>query len=170
MNSHTAPTTTDVNADLVRRYSAEIWEHRNLDAIPEYLHPDFVLNDPGLPGPVYGADGLEQHIRDLLGAFPDLRDEIHHVVGVDDTTVLASTTVSGTHDGRFGPLPPTGRRIELDVLARLRIEDGRIREESFFYDPAELRRQLGASGVGVVRLLPRILWTNVRTRMSRRTR
>lgn len=160
MSSSHDPVTNDANVDLVRRYSSEVWNDRALEKIPEFVHPEYVCYDPGTPEPIRGYDGLKSHIRNTTTAFPDLHDELHLSVGVEDQ-VLTHYTITGTHNGAYGPLPPTGRPILMDATARLRIEEGKIREEQFYYDTATLQQQLGMKGIGLLRQFPRIAWWNL---------
>ena len=55
-------------------------------------------------------------------AFPDQRNELlalHHA----DDAVLVEAVVRGTHLGRLGGLPPTGRSFELPILAIFPFEE-----------------------------------------------
>jgi predicted ester cyclase len=51
--------------------------------------------------------------------------------------------LTGTHDGEFDGLPPTGGQIALPIAVFTRIEDDRIIEDREFYDTATMLGQLG---------------------------
>jgi len=63
----------------------------------------------------------------LSGAFPDMHMAIDDVVAEDDKVVL-QTTMSGTHQGPFWGIPPTGRRFAQRHVHVLRIVDGKVVE------------------------------------------
>ena len=52
----------------------------------------------------------------LMPAFPDMELPIHDMVA-EGEKVLVRLTIHATHTGAFGELEPTGKRIEVNVLA-----------------------------------------------------
>jgi predicted ester cyclase len=109
-------------ADVVaayQRYLALCNEHR-VDELVE------VVSDQ-----VSGSgqdDGLAAYIdrvRDVYAAFPDYRWELQGLV-VEDDTVSARLTGTGTHTGPFGDIAPTGRRISTQELVVYQFADGKI--------------------------------------------
>lgn len=168
MSLQHSSTTADANVDLVRRFATKVWNERDYGAIAELVHPEYVRYEPGTPDPIRGREGLERHVREMERAFPDFVIEPHLALGESDT-VLAHYTVRGTHDGAFGPLAPTGRRVVVDGTSVIRFEDGMMREEHVCYDSEKLREQLGATGIGLLRQLPSIVRWNVRNLRARRS-
>jgi predicted ester cyclase len=66
------------------------------------------------------------------------------VFGSDDR--VASRYVStGTHQGAFWGLEPTGRHIEIQEMSIFRIADGRIAEQWCMFDDLARLQQLGVS-------------------------
>jgi predicted ester cyclase len=55
-------------------------------------------------------------------------------------------TATGTHEGEFDGVPPTGREIEISGMAKDLIADGEVLEGRLYYDPAEMAEQLGLTG------------------------
>ncbi len=53
-------------------------------------------------------------------------------------------TASGTHEGEFFGVPPTGERITMTEIAIDHFEDGKMVEEWPEYDLLGVMRQLGA--------------------------
>jgi predicted ester cyclase len=52
-------------------------------------------------------------------------------------------TYAGTQTGQWGPLPPSGKRFELDISGVFRIANGRIAEMWITWDNLALLTQLG---------------------------
>jgi predicted ester cyclase len=72
-----------------------------------------------LPGEIAkGHDAVAATYRELFTALPDMHFDIkdgslcHH-----GDRVICETHVHGTHQGPFRGLPPTGRRIDLPIVA-----------------------------------------------------
>ena len=62
----------------------------------------------------------------------------------DGAIVWGRLTARGTHRGRFGPVPPTGRRFEITVVDIMHFRDGKIIEHWGVADRFALMQQLTA--------------------------
>lgn len=87
----------------------EAFTNKNLTWIDEYIAPDFVRHDPGLPFEARGPEGVRHLNSVLLTAFPDLRLDIEDVVAEGDK-VLVRLALRGTHQGEFMDIPRPVRR------------------------------------------------------------
>jgi predicted ester cyclase len=65
--------------------------------------------------------------RVLRPAFPDLRVEIHDQIAEGDK-VTTRKTVHGTHQGELMGIAPTNKRISIEVIDIVRLENGRYVE------------------------------------------
>lgn len=101
--------TTEQNKKLVRDWVDTILNGREFDQIPR-----FTANE------TFGAA-----VQNALGALPDLRVEIVDLVAEDDRIVLWGRG-TGTHEGAFRGIPPTGKVATMDFLAHYRVADNRI--------------------------------------------
>ncbi len=75
-------------------------------------------------------------------AFPDWRMEIEKLVA-EGNTVVGRFRCSGTNQGEFKGVPPTGRRMEVDEVYFLRVEDGKFVDFWALEDDLAHMRQLG---------------------------
>jgi ketosteroid isomerase-like protein len=75
-------------------------------------------------------------------AFPDWRMEIVELVA-EGNTVVGRFRCSGTNQGEFKGVPPTGRRMEVDEVYFLRVEDGKFVYFWGLEDDLSRMRQLG---------------------------
>jgi len=75
-------------------------------------------------------------------AFPDWRMEIAELVA-EGNTVVGRFRCSGTNQGEFKGMPPTGKRMEVDEVYFLRIKDGRFVDFWGLEDDLSRMRQLG---------------------------
>jgi predicted ester cyclase len=79
----------------------------------------------------------------LRTAFPDRTDTIESMIAEGDRVGMIFR-VSGTHQGNFLGIPPTGKKFEFQEMALFRLADGKVTESWFMADEAGLMRQLGA--------------------------
>jgi steroid delta-isomerase-like uncharacterized protein len=139
------------NRSLVRRFG-EAMNSRHLDALDEIVAADFVRHCQATPGvDVRSREEFKEFLRQDAAAFPDSIQVARHVVAEGDL-VAVWATYEGTQQGPMGPFPTSGRRMQLDFAAFLRIEDGRIAEMWGTWDNVAGLVQLGhfppASGKG----------------------
>jgi predicted ester cyclase len=120
--------------DLVRRYIDEVFNHGNLDAIPDYL-----------AGETFIA-GVVELVNRWRTAFPDFHEEVEDAYQ-DGDQVIAVSALSGTHDGvlesRLGPVQPTGRSVRWSRIAIRRLDGDRFVDGYFEEDDIGLLQQLG---------------------------
>jgi steroid delta-isomerase-like uncharacterized protein len=76
-------------------------------------------------------------------AFPDVTIEIKRLVATGEW-VIAENVATATHLGPFLGLLPTGRRVVQHLCALIRVRDGKMIEETVYYDQLERIRQLGS--------------------------
>jgi predicted ester cyclase len=75
-------------------------------------------------------------------AFPDWREEIVELVA-EGSTLAGRFKCSGTHRGEFLGEAPTGKRMEVDEVFFLRVEDGNFVDFWALEDSLNRMRQLG---------------------------
>ena len=110
--------------------------------IDEVVEPDVRIGTP-LPIDATGAQALKQVWTTLLRAYPDLHVAVEDLIAEGDK-VVCRNVVTGTHQGEYLGLPPTGRSVTYDEIFIFRFEDGRIAETWGVVDVLAQLRQLGA--------------------------
>ncbi|MFJ2648494.1 ester cyclase [Streptomyces sp. NPDC087420] len=80
-------------------------------------------------------------IADLIAAFPDRAWQVEHVV-VEGNLICALYTITGTHQGAYNGIQPTGRTFRTSEIAHYRVADGKLAESWYVVDEADLKRQL----------------------------
>ncbi|MFN8174433.1 MAG: ester cyclase [Solirubrobacteraceae bacterium] len=126
---------------LTRRFYAEV-SAGNVAVVDELLADDFAEHEE-LPGGLpRSREGVRQLFTMIRSAFPDCRMEPHEVLE-DGDLVCARVTLTGTHEGDFAGIPPTGKRIEVQMIDILRVRDGKATEHWGTIDEMALMRQLG---------------------------
>lgn len=128
------------NRDLIHRYT-EAWNEGDLDAVEGIVTDDYTLHDPAFFRMPPGPDGVKQVIRIFRTAFPDATWEIRDMVAAEDA-VAVRWTVSGTHEGEFFGVEPTGEEFAIEGFELDRLRDGRVAETWTVYDALGLLGQL----------------------------
>ncbi len=126
---------------------------------------------------LHGPEGCRQWLATFRTALPDARVELTNVL-VDGDRVATEHVGRGTHRGPFvtpaGPIPPTGRPVELRIAEMYQVRAGKIRYLRAYYDSATLMRQLGLlprHGSSADRLVTRAMGLGVKVkRVFRNTR
>lgn len=135
--------TREQNLATQERLGAAINEG-NLDALTEVFAPGVVDHDPA-PDQGPGPEGFQKFFSGMAAAFPDAHIEPETLVADDDNVAIAYT-LTGTHDGVFQGVEPTGKRIEIRGVQIARFEDGLIVERWGSSDELGMLRQLGVGG------------------------
>lgn len=90
-----------------------------------------------------GGDIVGENYRHLWDGFPGLRREITRWTFGDDSAVI-ELTLRGVHGGPYRGIRATGRKIDLRIIAHFQFDaEGRIAQETAYYDTLTFRRQLG---------------------------
>ena len=132
------------NKEKARRLMEEAFGQGNLEVVEEVLDPNFVCYDPNSEAEeVRGADTMKQEIEWFRNAVPDITYTIVDQVAERDK-VVTRYTASGTHQGEFFGVAPTGNRIEMSGIQIDRFdESGKMVEEWPEYDLLGAMRQMG---------------------------
>jgi steroid delta-isomerase-like uncharacterized protein len=109
--------------------------------IDEVFQPDALIRTP-LPIDAAGAALVKELFARLRQAFPDLQVAIEDLVAEGDK-VVSRNVVTGTHQGEYMGLPPTGRSVTYNEIFILRFVDGRIAETWGVVDVLSQMKQLG---------------------------
>ena len=113
----------------------------NLEAMRQLVSPSVVEHDPGpTQGP--GAQGYIDFFSEFRSAFPDLKVTPEHLTADDDTVALAYT-VTGTHQGDFQGIAPTGKTIKARGVQIARFLNGKMVERWGSSDELGILKQLG---------------------------
>ncbi|MEU6717910.1 ester cyclase [Nonomuraea sp. NPDC046802] len=109
--------------------------------IDEVVHPDVLIRTP-LPIATTGTQAMKEVLTVLHRAFPDLNVHIEDVIAEGDK-VVTRNTVTGTHQGEYMGIAPTGKSITYKEILIARFADGRIAETWAVVDVLSQMRQLG---------------------------
>jgi steroid delta-isomerase-like uncharacterized protein len=130
------------NKKIVRRIYDELWNGRNLELADELIAEDGSNYDTGLIAHPFDPEQMKGTIRMVTSGFPDNVHRVEEIIAEGDT-VVARVTLTGTHEGEFMGIPPTGRKIAVNEIHIYRLEDGKAVEHRVGRDDLGAMRQLG---------------------------
>jgi len=116
----------------------------DIDQFIELLADDFVEHEQmlGLPA---GREGTKQLFTMFQAAFPDMHWEAEDVLA-DGDKVATRVRVTGTNDGEFMGMPPTGRSVSVQVIDIVRFGEGGLALEHWgVFDMMSMMQQLGVA-------------------------
>jgi steroid delta-isomerase-like uncharacterized protein len=92
---------------------------------------------------MHGKEEATRYYRQWWSAFPDVDIEVKRIVATGEW-VVAEVSSTATHLGPFMGIPPIGRRVQSRVCCVIRVRDGKMVEETVYYDQLERLLQLGS--------------------------
>jgi steroid delta-isomerase-like uncharacterized protein len=125
---------------VLRRFVDEVLNHGRFEVMTELVHRDYRYYGPD-GGQITGRDGLQELIAGFRSGFSDLTARITTEIE-DGRCVVATMVLTGTHDGDFAGMPPTGRQFELPLAIVTQFADQLIVEDREYYDTATMVNQL----------------------------
>ena len=130
------------NKSIVRRIYEEVWNLRKLEVAGELISPSHAVQlldnaDPGI-GPEAYARNVVLYVR----AFPDLKLTLLDMI-VENDKVVAFWNLSGTHQGEYRGIAPTGKNISVDGITINQLANGKIMDSYVSLDMWSVMQQLG---------------------------
>ena len=114
----------------------------DLEGFGAIVAEDFVEHEE-TPGLAPTRDGVMEFFRMYLAAFPDLHMEPEDVFA-SGNKVVARVRATGTQSGEFLGMPPSGKRVDVELIDIIRFEDDGLAHEHWgVVDQMTMFQQLG---------------------------
>jgi predicted ester cyclase len=130
----------DENKAVMRRIYEEIFNEGKLELVDELVAPD--MGNHTAPGAPRGPEPVKGLVAMLHDAFPDHHIAIEDMIAEGDKVVILNT-YSGTHEGDFMGIAPTGRRFVQRQVNVMRFAGGKAVEHWGLRDDLGHMQQLG---------------------------
>lgn len=130
------------NEEIVRKYPEEVISGGNLGLIDEIFAEDYVQHNSAGSEPLRGPDEVRKNVSELRTGFPDVNCGVEALIAADDM-VVRRDRATGTHEGEFMGIEPTGKQVVVEGIHIHRIEDGQIVETWAQSDVMGVMLQLG---------------------------
>jgi len=144
---------------VVRDFVA--WENGDASKV-DVASESLDVYNPGLDGgEVHDRESYAAYLRDGRSAFPDMQIATEEIVATGDI-VMAEVRITGTHQGEFDGLPPTGRSVDIRGMGKFLVGDGTVEECHLYYDSREMATQLGMTFPEILGQLPKLAWRKLK--------
>ena len=127
------------NKKLVEMLCTTVFQKHDFSRLDEIMRDDYIQHNEDTP---QGKAGFKQFFEQMFKAMPDFNYTIKKIVAEGDTVMMYSTTTA-THLGEWLGNPPTGNKLNFDVVDVFRIENGKIAEHWDVADTLKLFTQVG---------------------------
>ena len=122
------------------------FNEKDWNAVRASVTSDFVYDEVATHRRVQGVDQVIPLWQGWATAFPDAKATFHSALASDRTVVL-ELTWNGTHKGPLqtpqGPIPATGKRIEIRSCFVTEIAGDKAKLQRHYFDMATMLQQLG---------------------------
>jgi steroid delta-isomerase-like uncharacterized protein len=133
-------TKVEQNIEMFTHVWDEIMNKRNLNMFNESNYTKNIILHARPP--VAGIDRAKEFYANYLDGFSDIEFTMKETIGMNETVVVY-WDFKGTHTGAFFGIPATGRKVDIEGVTLIRMENGKIAEERDFLDNLEFMQQLG---------------------------
>ncbi len=132
----------EVNRKNLETLIEKVWNEKDVSTI-DSLYSNTLTREVNGVNLASNKKELAANLQVYFTGFPDLQ------LNADDIQTLGALiylhwTLSGTHTGTFGELPPTGKKIKIKGISRIDFDDaGNIIQEKVYYNELSLLQQMG---------------------------
>ncbi|MDP3889935.1 ester cyclase [Nocardioides sp.] len=134
--------------EMVLEFIDEVWNHRRLNRVHDFMVRDLFLHTVG-DVTLVRPDGYQRDLLELVAPFPDARFAVRDVQAnfadrYAGLRIAVLWQMKGTYRGTpsYGPL--TGEQVDLMGVSQFLVQGGRIVREVRVYDDLALRAQIRA--------------------------
>ena len=131
---------SEKNKAIIRRF-IDAYNNRNLDIFEELVAPDYI----DYTHQQHGREDFKKLFTLAFNGFPDWYENIEEIIA-EGENVWVRVIATGTHTGEwnlFGvPLPPTGKKVKMEMVFIWRVVDGKLVEGREVDDSLDFLKQL----------------------------
>ena len=134
---------SEQNKRVAKRLYEDVIGGGEVELIDELVSKDYFGHASAPEFETRGREAYKQFVHGLRGAFPDLKLKVEEQVAEGDR-VVSRWVASGTHNGEYFGIPPSGKQGSMNGITIERIVDGVALECWTNSDDLGLLRQIGA--------------------------
>ena len=127
------------NKKIVEMLCVTVFQNHDFSKLDEIMRDDYIQHNEDVP---QGKAGFKEFFIDMFKVMPDFKYTMKKIIAEGDIVMMYSTTTA-THQGEWLGNPPTGNKLDFNVVDIFRIEDGKIAEHWDVADTLKLFTQVG---------------------------
>jgi predicted SnoaL-like aldol condensation-catalyzing enzyme len=116
-----------------------VFRKHDFSRLDDIMRDDYIQHNEDCP---QGKAGFVAFFESIFAGIPDFSYTMKRIVAEGDLVLLWSTT-TGTHKNEWLGCPPTGNRLNFDVVDIFRMEGGKIAEHWDVADTLKLFTAIG---------------------------
>jgi len=128
---------------VIQRHVDAENNHDIAGAVASFAQPRYDVPALGPAGQAPDAQAVQDLLGTVFAGFPDFHvalGPLHHA----DGAVFVEVQMTGTHQGMFAGMSPTGRQMDVRVGCLFEFDADHLVCERVYFDFATVLRQLGA--------------------------
>lgn len=115
------------NKSVMEKF-VEFINNANEKLAGDLISEDAIFYAPTSPEPLKGTKGYMLILNMMRSSFPDISWKLEEMVA-ENESIAARFTMTGTHQGAFFNIPPTGKTFKINVMNFYRFSNNKIIEE-----------------------------------------
>jgi steroid delta-isomerase-like uncharacterized protein len=127
------------NKKLVETLCTSVFQNHDFSKLDEIMRDDYIQHNEDV---AQGKAGFKEFFMEMFEVMPDFKYTMKKIIAEGDIVMMYSTTTA-THLGEWLGNPPTGNKLDFNVVDIFRIEDGKIAEHWDVADTLKLFTQVG---------------------------
>jgi steroid delta-isomerase-like uncharacterized protein len=132
------------NIQLMQRWFREVWNEGQIQTVYDLIAPDGVARGQrGCESEIRGPEEFAKFVREIRGAFPDIKLKIEDIFGAGDKVVIR-WSAEMTHSGDDLGIAATGKPVRSHGISIARLADGKVVEGWDNWDQLGILQQIGA--------------------------
>ncbi|MBK7384401.1 MAG: ester cyclase [Flavobacteriales bacterium] len=120
----------------------EMFNTGNMEGLDALVAADMIDHNPDPMATMKGLDGLKEMMGMYRTAFPDIKETVERITS-DGDMVYAHYHMTGTNTGPMGPMPATGKAMDVMGMDIVRFADGKAVEHWGYMEESKMMQQLG---------------------------
>ncbi len=134
-----------MSVDKIKEVLMRFYEAINRGDFPALSHlvaSDYVEHQPLPPRVPPDREGVQEYVRQMRAAFPDVQYAVQDIVAENDKA-WSRVIMTGTQKEEFEGIPPTGKQVRIEQVDIYRFAQNQIIEHWSIIDQLGLLQQLG---------------------------
>ena len=137
------------NVIEIAKAAVTAYNEKNWSKAKDILAADAMYDEKGTQRRIQGAGEIIEAWQGWAKAFPDSKATFVREFASGETVVL-ELVWKGVHTGSLqtptGTIPPSNKPIELPACQVVRVEGGKVKRASHYFDMLTMLTQIGATG------------------------
>lgn len=121
----------------------DAWNRHDGAGVASFMTEGCVYEDVALGETHTGRDDIRDWVNSMIGQFSSNYHFVTTSFQQSGDAYAAEWTLTGTHDGAEGPMPPSGKAFTIRGVSIGTVDGGKIAKNTDYWDMAAFLGQIG---------------------------